>query len=69
MPFPVPNGTWVRTRSNKDADQVLFEQREWARARDRVRRRRGRLGSWVRGTLAVGFGVGVAVLIVQAVAG
>lgn len=63
--MPAPNGTWVRTRSDTQGRQVLSEQDEWHRVSDRARRRRGRLGNWVRGVLAVGAFVGVIVLVVQ----
>lgn len=70
MPFLAPNGTWARTRSNKEANQVLSEQDEWQRVSDEARRRRSRLGNWVRGVLAVGVFVGVLVLVaVQAFGG
>lgn len=64
MPF-APNGTWARTRTDKEGRQVLSEQDEWQRVSHRARRRRGRLGNWVRGLLAVGAFVGVIVLVVQ----
>lgn len=65
MSIGAPNGTWVRTRSDKQGRQVLSEQDEWHRVSARAQRRRSRLGNWVRGVLAVGAFVGVIVLVVQ----